>query len=109
MGLDRERDALAMRYVAGLLKLQFDRVEHPMKADIEHLVENRFLGIEIVIDAARLDLRELGDLPQRGRGITLSAKQFCGRLENQVAGFLGFRGAGLLDQLLLAGIQGFRL
>jgi hypothetical protein len=57
----------------------FDRVLHGFedvaKAAVQYLVQDLFLGFEMVVDAAGLDLRARRDLSQRRRGKPLPAKQ----------------------------------
>lgn len=75
MGFDRQLDTPAVRRLTGSVHGGFHRLEDVTQAAIEHLVQNGFLGIEIVIDAAGLYPGGGRDLAQGRRRESLFVKQ----------------------------------
>ena len=85
MRFDRQPNSAAVRNLACIVQGLLDGFEHTQQPKVQDLVENLLLGIEIVIDAARLDFRHGRDLTQRGGGVTLAAKQLGRRTQNRIA------------------------
>ena len=61
--------------IARVAQGSFDRFKYTRQPEMQNLVEDLLLGVEIVVDAACLDLGHCRDLTQRRRGVTLTAKQ----------------------------------
>ena len=75
MGLDRKTNLAPVRYFPGTFDRVLHGLEHVAEAAVQHFVENLLLGIEMVVDAAGLDLGPCCNLAQgRGRK-SLAAKQ----------------------------------
>jgi hypothetical protein len=52
---------------------------------VENLSENLLLRLEVIVNTAGLDARRIGHLAQRGRSVTVMAKQACRREQHQLA------------------------
>jgi len=63
MGLDSKTYPAPVRNIAGFFQGSFDRFKDSVQPLVENFVEDRFLGIEMVINAPRLGLGHAGDLP----------------------------------------------
>src|SRR5690606_26281194 len=68
------------------------------------LVDDRFLGVEVVVEAAREDARLLGDLPDGGGLEALAREELRGELDEVFAAF-GSRSLGC-GALRLGGAAG---
>jgi ABC-type multidrug transport system fused ATPase/permease subunit len=58
----------------------------PVQAAPEHLLHQRLLGPEVVIDGSQIDRRLAGDLAHRRSLVTVRHEQALGRIENALAG-----------------------
>jgi hypothetical protein len=74
MGLKRKRNFSPVRCLSGAGHRGLYRFEDMAKTPVKHLVQDGFLGIEIVVDAAGFDFRRRSDLAQSSCGVALSAK-----------------------------------
>ncbi|KAG0754268.1 hypothetical protein G6F22_021082 [Rhizopus arrhizus] len=86
-------------FAAGALELRQAGAGHLVHAAAEHLVDQVFLGAEVVIDRRDVDVGLAGHLAQRGAGETVLGEQLLGGTEDAVlgreVGGLGHRRADL--------------
>src|SRR5947209_6286520 len=85
MGFDRESDLAPMGDRTGIAVGFLDCFEHAEQPEVEDLVEDLLLGIEVVVNAASLDVGDFGDLAQCGGRVSLAPKQPGRRYQNRIA------------------------
>ncbi|MNT61081.1 hypothetical protein D3C72_1986990 [compost metagenome] len=73
-------------FVAGALELGQAGAGHLVHAAAEDLVDQVFLGAEVVVHRSDVDVGLAGDLAQRGAGKAVLGEQLLGGAEDPVLG-----------------------
>jgi hypothetical protein len=87
MRFDRKSDLAPMGDLTGVPVSFLDSFEYAEQPEVEDLVEDLLLGIEVVVDAASLNVGDFGDLAQRGGRVSLAPKQLGRCYQNRIACF----------------------
>ena len=82
----QHRAQLPGMFAAGALELRQAGTGHLVHAAAEHLVDQVFLGAEVIVDRSDVDVGLAGHLAQRRAGEAVLCEQLLGRAEDAVLG-----------------------